>query len=70
MKGREEVGREETTSKGEGGGEVQSTSNTMNIATGHKLVYTVLAFFCFVSLSVGSIDTGRPYSDNFGCHPG
>ena len=57
---RGEVGREETTPKREGGD--SSYSNTMNIAT--SLVYTVLAFFLFVSLRVGSTNTGRPYSDN------
>ena len=52
---------------GEGGGErrgsrvgeIQSTMNTVNSATS---LYTVLAFFLFVSHWVGSMNT---YSDNF-----
>ena len=59
MKGRGEAGREETTPKGEGGGEIQSTMNTM------KVCLIVLAFFLSVSLRVGFMNTGRPYSDNF-----
>ena len=50
-------GREETTSTGEGGGDIQNTLNTVNTATN---LYTVLAFCLFVSPRVGSMNTGDP----------
>ena len=44
---------EETTSKGEGGGEDSKYDEYSE------------KFFLFVSLRVGSMNTGRPYFDNF-----
>ena len=61
MKGRGEAGREETTPKGERGDSKYYENNEQR----HESVHTVLAFFYYVSLRVGSINTGRPYSDNF-----
>ena len=66
MKGIGEVGMKETTPKGRG---VDSdTMNTMNSL--ESVYYTVLAFFLFVSLTVGYVHSGRHYSDKFCCRPG
>ena len=50
MKGIGEIGREETTPKGEGGDSKYKEYNEHC----HQSVYTVLAFFLFVSLRVES----------------
>ena len=61
MKRKGEAGKEETIPKREGGASKYNDYNEQR----KESVYTVLAFFLFVFLRVGSMNTGRPYFDNF-----